>query len=356
MDFTFTEEQQMLRAAARDFLDRSVPLERVTALADGDPGWDPGSWQQVSALGWLGLSVPTARAGAGMTFVEEAVVLEETGRGLYPGPYFSTVALAQPLLAAAESAAGTDLLTQVLGGSRTATVATLPGVTSAGDVLSGTSRHVPDLGIVDDVLVVVQGATGPGVWHVDLRAHPNVVRRTSTMDTTRRLGDLVLDDTPAVALLDPGVAAGALHIARLRGLAGLACEAVGVAQRCLVISADYAKERQQFGRPIGSYQGVSHRIANIYVALEMARSLAYWAAWSVSVDDPQAAAACSAAKAAGSEAAVLAAESAIQAMGGIGFTWDHPLHRFYKRAQWITAYDGHPREHRAALAVSLLDA
>ncbi len=352
MDFAFSEEQQMLRAAARDFLERRLPLEHVIALADSESAWDPSSWQQVHALGWLGLSVPEDQGGAGMSFIEEAVVLEETGRGLYPGPYFSTVALAQPLLAAA----GGEQLDRLLLGARTTTVATNPDVTAAGDVLWGTSRHVPDLGVVDDVLVVADGAEGRGVWLVDLHEHPDVVRRTSTMDTTRRLGDLVLDATPATLLLEPAAASVPLATARLRGLAGLACEAVGVAERCLDISAGYVKERQQFGRPIGSYQGVSHRIANIYVALEMARSLAYWAAWCVSVGDEQAASACAAAKSAASEAAVFAAENAIQAMGGIGFTWDHPLHRFYKRAQWITAYDGHPREHRAALAASLLDA
>jgi len=116
------------------------------------------------------------------------------------------------------------------------------------------------------------------------------------------------------------------------------------------------KQRQQFGRPVGTYQGVSHRIANIFVSLELARSLAYWAAWCVSTGDPQAADACAAAKASAGEAAVFAAENAIQSMGGIGFTWDHPLHRFYKRAQWIASYDGFAREHRATLAAALLDA
>lgn len=351
MDFAFSDEQQMLRAAARDFLERRLPLERVVELADGDVGWDPGSWQQVSDLGWLGLSVPEDRGGAGMSFVDEAVVFEEAGRGLYPGPLFSTVAVAQPLLAAA----GGEPLARMLAG-RTAAVARHPGVMATEDLLTGTSRHVPDLGIVDDALVVADGPGGSSVWLVDLREHPRVVRPTSTMDTTRRLGDIVLDATPAVQLLDPTAAGPALATSRLRGLAALSCEAVGVAQRCLDISSSYAKERQQFGRPIGSYQGISHRIANIYVALEMARSLAYWAAWCVSVADQQAAAACAAAKANASEAAVFAAEGAIQSMGGIGFTWDHPLHRFYKRAQWIASYDGHPREHRASLAVSLLDA
>ena len=348
MDFAFSDEQQMLRTAARDFLATRLPLERVAELADGDPGWDPASWQQVVDLGWVGLSVAESAGGMGMSFVDEAVVFEEAGRGLYAGPLFSTVALALPLL----SAAGDEHVSQVVSGSRTVTVATHGGVSSTDEALSGTSRFVPDLAIVDDALVVVDGA----VWVVDLRAQPDVVRPTSTMDRTRRLGDLVLDATPAVRLLDAAAAAGPLAVARLRAQAALACEAVGIAQRCLDIAAEHATQRHQFGRPIGSYQGVSHRIANIYVSLELARSLAYWAAWCVSTEDGQADSACAAAKSAGAEAAVFAAENAIQALGGIGFTWDHPLHRLYKRAQWIASYDGHPREHRARLAAALLDA
>ncbi|HVE99407.1 MAG TPA: acyl-CoA dehydrogenase family protein [Mycobacteriales bacterium] len=354
MDFAFSDEQQMLRAATRDFLAARLPVERVAELADADPGWDPASWRQVVDLGWVGLSIAEDRGGAGMTFVDEAVVFEEAGRGLYPGPLFSTVALALPLLDAAEDRAP---LGAVLAGDRTATVGRGAGVTVDGGRLTGTARLVPDAAIADDLLVVSdEGTDNPAVWRVDLAADRSVVRPCSTMDRTRRYGDVVLDGTPATSLLTADRAADALAVSRLRGQAALACEAVGVAQRCLDIAAEHATQRHQFGRPIGSYQGVSHRVANIYVSLELARSLAYWAAWCVSVGDEQAESACAAAKSAGAEAAVFAAENAIQAMGGIGFTWDHPLHRFYKRAQWIASYDGFPREHRARLAAALLDA
>ena len=353
MDFAFSTEQQMLRAAARDFLASRLPLERVAELADGDAGWDPASWRQVVELGWVGLSVPESAGGAGMSFIDEAVVFEEAGRGLYPGPLFSTVALAQPLLAAADDGGA---LGEVLSGARTATVAVGPGVTASGDELSGTARLVPDAAIVDDLLVVATADVGVGVWRVDLAADRSAVRPLSTTDRTRRYADVALDATPATPLLPAGAADDALAVSRLRGQAALACEGVGIAQRCLDIAAEHATQRHQFGRPIGSYQGVSHRIANIYVSLELARSLAYWAAWCVSVGDDQTESACAAAKSAAAEAAVFAAENAIQAMGGIGFTWDHPLHRLYKRAQWIASYDGFPREHRARLAAALLDA
>ena len=141
---------------------------------------------------------------------------------------------------------------------------------------------------------------------------------------------------------------------RRSALALAACEAVGIAQRALDLATEHTKTRQQFGRVIGTYQGVSHRVANIYVALQLSRSLAYWAAWAVAEGDAQQDVAVSAAKSAASEAAVFACENAIQAHGGIGFTWEHVLHRFYKRAQWLEAFEGYGRDHRAAVADAVL--
>jgi alkylation response protein AidB-like acyl-CoA dehydrogenase len=272
------------------------------------------------------------------------VLFEELGRSLYPGPFFATVALALPALA------GSDLLAAVISGERSATAALDGGVTATGRRLTGTARLVPDAALADDVVV----PTDDALWVVDLREHRGVVTPLSTMDRTRRLADLHLDATPATRLdVDPVAVRERI---RLRALAALACEAVGAGEACLRVVGDYAKTRQQFGRVIGTYQGVSHRIANIYVAVELAKSLAYWAAWCVDTDDAQAEVATAAAKSAAGEAAVFAAENAIQSMGGIGFTWDHPLHRYYKRAQWIDAYDGFGRTQRARVAAALLDA
>jgi alkylation response protein AidB-like acyl-CoA dehydrogenase len=374
MDFAFSAEQDMLRASARAFLADRYPIERVVEVADSELGSDPAAWPALVELGWVGLSVPEDRGGAGMSFLDEAVLFEEAGRSLLPAPYFATVGLALPVLAAA--ADGT-LLAAVLAGERTATLAWAEAdgpvaisdadavsVTAepAGDgwVLSGEKRFVPELAAVSDVVVVARAAAGVGLWRVDLRAAGpgggrDVVVPRSTMDRTRRLGDLVLDATPATLLVPPGGAEPVLAQVRLRALAALSVEAVGIAERCLELAADYAKTRQQFGRVIGTYQGVSHRIADIFVSLQLARSLAYWAAWAVSVGAEEAPLACAAAKSAAGEAAVFAAENAIQAMGGIGFTWDHPLHRYYKRAQGIDAFEGYGREHRADIAAALLD-
>src|SRR5664280_1106469 len=399
MDFAFSAEQQMLRAAARDYLTDRYPFERVVEVADGELGSDPAAWPQLVELGWVGLSVPEGHGGAGMSFLDEVVLFEEAGRALLPAPYFATVGLALPALAAAALAGGgaDTLLAGVLAGKRTATlawaeadgpVALVDGeavsVTASrtldGWALTGTKRFVPDLAAVSDVIVVARAEDGVGLWRVDLRAGTEggadggaavgaavaaavgaavgatVVVPRSTMDRTRRLGDLVLTATPATLLVSPGQAKPVLEQVRLRALAALAGEAVGVAERCLEIAAEYTKTRQQFGRVIGTYQGVSHRIADIFVALQLARSLAYWAAWAVSVGAAEAPLACAAAKSAAGEAAVFAAENAIQAMGGIGFTWDHPLHRYYKRALGIDAFEGYGREHRADIAAALLDA
>jgi alkylation response protein AidB-like acyl-CoA dehydrogenase len=395
MDFAFSAEQQMLRAAARDYLSDRYPFERVVEVADGELGSDPAAWPQLVELGWVGLSVPEGHGGAGMSFLDEVVLFEEAGRALLPAPYFATVGLALPALAAAAPAGGgaDTLLAGVLAGERTATLAwaeadgpvalldveavsVTASRTPDGWALTGTKRFVPDLAAVSDVIVVARAEDGVGLWRVDLRAGTEggadggsevaaevaaavgaaVVVPRSTMDRTRRLGDLVLAATPATLLVSPGQAKPVLEQVRLRALAALAGEAVGVAERCLEIAAEYTKTRQQFGRVIGTYQGVSHRIADIFVALQLARSLAYWAAWAVSVGAAEAPLACAAAKSAAGEAAVFAAENAIQAMGGIGFTWDHPLHRYYKRALGIDAFGGYGREHRADIAAALLDA
>ena len=331
MDFAFSEEQELLRASARDYLADRWPLTRVVEVADSEPSFDATTWKELADLGWLDPSL-------GM--LEHAVLAEETGFGLLPAPWFSSVALAGPLL-------DDELRDAVGAGARAVTLARDGDVTASGGSLSGTVRLVPDLASVTDVLVVATD----GVYCVDLVEHPEVVVPLSTTDRTRRLGELRLNDTPARKTdADPT----RLTDVRRQSLALAACEAVGVAQRALDLAAEHTKTRQQFGRVIGTYQGVSHRVADIYVALQLNRSLAYWAAWAVSEGDEQQDTAVAAAKSSAADAAVFACESAIQVHGGIGFTWEHVLHRFYKRAQWLQSFGGVGREHRADVAAAIL--
>lgn len=296
MEFAFTEEQESLRREARDFLSRTP---------------EP-TWKQLAELGWLGVSIPEEQGGAGLGFLEEAVLLEELGRVLYRGPYFATVGLALPALGAGE-------LARVAAGEERWS-AEIEGL-------------VPDLGSVERVVTPAGAVASQG-------------EELPTVDETRPLGRLV---GPA----DPSPLPGALD--RPRTLAALALEAVGVAARALELGVEHASTRQQFGRPIGVYQAVSHQLADTYVESELARSLAYWAAWCVAEGDDQAAVAATAAKVFCSEAAVAACERAIQVLGGTGFTWEHDLHRYYKRALWIEAFWGFPAALRAEVAAAILD-
>jgi alkylation response protein AidB-like acyl-CoA dehydrogenase len=213
--------------------------------------------------------------------------------------------------------------------------------------LHGEAGLVPDLGVVDRVAVVDED----GIWAVDGESREVL----ATMDPTRRLGRIRLEGARRTLLVEGDDAVQLASAIRRRALAALALEAVGIAQRMLELSVQHAKTREQFGRPIGVYQAVSHALADTYAETELARSLAYWAAWCVAEQDAQAPLATPAAKAFAADAAVAACERAIQVHGGVGFTWEHILHRYYKRAQWIDAFEGFGHEQRAEVARELLD-
>jgi len=290
VEFAFTQEQEELRREARSFLEANpeAPLS------------------QLRELGWLGVSVPEERGGGGLSFVDEAILFEEAGRVLYPGPFLTTAVVLPALPAVDEQAWSVEL-----------------------------DGLVPHLDTVDRVLtedgtaVEATGETLP------------------TVDETRPLGRLVSDRHK----LD---LEGEFEPVRLRLLAGLAAEAVGVAQKALELGVEYVSQREQFGKKIGTYQAVSHPLADTYVETELARSLAYWAAWCVAEEDEQAPTAVAAAKSMAAETAVAACERSIQVHGGIGFTWEHVLHRYYKRAQWIDAFGGHAARQREVVAAALL--
>jgi alkylation response protein AidB-like acyl-CoA dehydrogenase len=306
MDFTFTPEQDALREQARAFL-----------AANPEP-----SWKELAELGWTGVSIAEEDGGAGLTFVEEAVLFEELGRALYHGPYFSTVAVALPALPG-------DLRAEVAAGDASWTLALGP--------------LVPDLDTADRVAIV----GGDGIYELE-EAEREVL---ASSDETRPLG-VVRGGEPGRRLAESGV----LEEIRSRMLAALAIEACGVARRALEYAIEHASTREQFGRKIGVYQAVSHPLADAYTRLELARSLSLWAAWCVAEDDEQAPIAAAAAKASATEAAVQVCETAIQVHGGIGFTWEHVLHRLYKRALWIESFGASGATLRAEVAASLLDA
>ena len=257
-------------------------------------------------LGWLGVSVPEERGGGGLSFVDEAILFEEAGRALYTGPFLTTAVVLPALPQVDDKAWSVEL-----------------------------DGLVPHLDAVDMVL------------REDMTAVAAEGETLETMDETRPLGRLSAGDGESVD--------GDFEPVRLRLLAALALEAVGVAQKALELGVEYVSAREQFGKKIGTYQAVSHPLADTYVETELARSLAYWAAWCVAEDDEQAPVAVAAAKAQAAETAVAACERSIQVHGGIGFTWEHVLHRYYKRAQWIDAFGGHAAKQREVVAAHLLD-
>jgi alkylation response protein AidB-like acyl-CoA dehydrogenase len=349
-----------MRSEARRVLGERYPIERVAAIADGE-GFDRGEWPAFAGLGWTGISMPEEEGGAGLGFIEEMVLAEELGRALYPGPFFSSVILSLPLLSEANA---WGLAGGVVAGERIATVAWAgedgkfdvdppPKVSWEGERLTARKLFVPDVGVSD--LLVIVGATpeGAGLWAVDRDSHGVTWRALPTVDSTRRMGEVVLQEAPATRLDMED--ASVLERARDRALAALAAEAVGVASRALELGVEHAKGRHQFGRSIGTFQAVSHALAQAFVELETARSLAYWAGWAVSEGVPEASSAAAAAKARAAESAISVCEKAIQVHGGIGFTWEHPLHRYYKRALQIAAFMGWGAEQRARVAAQLLD-
>lgn len=351
MDFAFSEEQEQLRSWARQFLGERYDAESLAKIADSD-GHDPGVWARLAELGWLDQE---------LGFLDHAVLFEEAGAALLPAPYFSTVALAGPVLQREPS-----LAAGVSRGEVRATLAWAEPGTAQGlldlDGVSATARDgrldahkilVPDAAAADLLLVVARKAEGFGLYAVS--PDDAEIESRPTLDGTRRLGEVRASGAAARPLAGPEETVEVLRTVRRWAHAAVACEAVGVTRHVLDLGSDYAKTREQFGRPIGAFQGVSHKLADTYVALQRARSLAYWAAWSVAEDDPQVDRACLAAKSAAGDVAVRACEDVIQVHGGIGMTWEHELHRYYKRAQWLASFDGAARDQRAELAASLLD-
>jgi alkylation response protein AidB-like acyl-CoA dehydrogenase len=305
MDFAFTEEQLELKRQARAWLSERYPLDR-----DWD-GVQDDRWAELAELGWLGVSVSEAEGGVGLGFVEEAILLEELGYALYPGPYLGTIGFALATL-------GPEERTAVASG-QTKWSAEVNGL-------------VPWLGSVDRVVDMDGNAQ---------EAHGDEL---VSVDPSRPLGRL--ERTNGTPL--PG------HRDIPRARAAMAAEALGVAQRVLELGVQHAKTREQFGKPIGVYQAVSHQLADTYADVELARSLVYWAAWCVAEDDEQAPVAAAAAKSFAAEAAVSACERSIQVHGGTGFTWEHPLHRFYKRALWLEGFGSRPSELRLEVADAVL--
>ncbi|MDQ1417273.1 MAG: hypothetical protein QOF81_2886 [Acidimicrobiaceae bacterium] len=374
MNLAFSDEQEELRRSVRRFLADKSPESEVRRLMETDAGYDPAVWTQMAEqLGLQGLAIPEEYGGSGFSFVELVVVLEEMGRALLCAPFFSSVVLAAgAVLASGDEPVKKDVLPGIASGEVRATLALTEdsgrwdegGVTTvarASDsdsdsgsggswVLDGHKTFVLDGHTADVVLVVARTDAGVSLFLVDGDA-PGLGRTAMpTMDQTRKQARLVFSSVPARLVGTEGVGWPAVSRALDLAAVALAAEQVGGAQRVLEMSVEYAKVRVQFGRPIGSFQAVKHKCADMLLAVESAKSAAYYAAWTAADDDEELPVMASLAKAFCSEAYFKAAADNIQIHGGVGFTWDHPAHLYFKRAKSSELILGDPAYHRELLA------
>jgi len=377
MDFGFNDEQELLRGQARDFLDKQCPPARVRELMASDRGSDDALYRRMAELGWTAIPFPEEYGGLGLGMVDMTVVLEEMGRHVTPAPLQSAVGLfGMTLLHGGSEAQCREFLPSLCDGSRVGTVALVEksgrwdaaGVQMpaqrSGDayLLSGEKLYVPDAHIADWIIVAARsgesddGADGVTLLLVDTSAPGVSVHVVKSMDQTRRLCTVSFDNVEVAAdrLVGPeGCGWAVLRKGLDRALVAISAELCGTAQRAMELSVDYAKTRQQFGRPIGSYQAVSHKCADMLVQVESAKSLTYYAAWAVDNDVPEAPLAAAMAKAYASDAARLVTGAAIQVHGGIGFTWEHDIHLYFKRAKWGETTLGDAVFHRERVAQAL---
>ena len=355
MELEFSEDQLELRSSVRSFLERECPMTLVRAVIEKG-GSAEELWSQMAELGWPALTVAEEHGGLGLGFVELAVVTEELGRVIAPGPYLATVTQFVPVIRhagtpeqqarfLAPAAAGELTGTLAIGGDVVATP------TDGGWSLSGAVRHVIDGDRADEVAVAAHVDDGWGLFVV--RGEEVRAALEHTLDQTRRLATIELDATlvdSGRALGVPGGAETALDRAVEEAIAALALEMVGTCQSIFDVALDYAKERQQFGVPIGSFQAIKHKFADMVVALERARATAYFAAATVAEEDDRRPLAVAMAKAAAGDAQRLIAQEGIQIMGGIGYTWEHDMHLYVKRAKAGDALLGTSSHHRARVA------
>jgi alkylation response protein AidB-like acyl-CoA dehydrogenase len=372
MDFDLSKPQKLLKESARALLARECGPGRVRGLMETETAHDDGLWRELADQGWTGLVVPEEQGGLGLGLVEMAAVAEEMGRACLPGAFLSTL-FAAALVERAGSAEQRDrYLEPIAAGELRATVALLEesaswepgGVRLAasrdgGDfTLAGRKLFVPDAGAADLVVCVARDGDALALLPVERGAGGLTATPTPSMDATRKLYEVAFDGVRVAAsdaLGADGDAEGALQGALDAATAVLCAEMVGGMQWVLDASVEYAKTRQQFGRPIGSFQAVQHMCADMLLLTESARSAAYYAAWALTENDPAASGAVSVAKAYCSDAFREVANRGVQVHGGIGFTWEHDLQLYYKRSKSSETLFGDATYHRERIARLVVD-
>jgi alkylation response protein AidB-like acyl-CoA dehydrogenase len=364
MDFSFSPDQQLLRTSARAFLDEHVKPATVRALFDDPRGEREGLWKEMAELGWLGLALPEEAGGSALGMVETAILLEEMGRAACPAPYLPTVLAGQAIAAAGSAAQKSRWLAAIAGGSARGTVAFIerdldwdPETTTAraartrqGWTLTGFKQFVPWPHVADVLLVPARAPEGLSLFLVEPAAVSGLTISMMTgIDLSSRVGAVALDGVAVGAdavLGAPGQASALLTALLARGAVAAAAEMLGAARRCLDMAVDYAKVREQFGQPIGSFQAIRHKCAEMLLEVENSHAATYYAAWALDADADDRGLAASVAKAYVNDAARRVCGEAIQVHGGIGFTWEYDLHLYFKRAKGLEVMYGDADYHR----------
>jgi alkylation response protein AidB-like acyl-CoA dehydrogenase len=350
MLFGLSESQRILRDNARKFFAAECPMAEVRRIMATGTAHDSALWNKMAEQGFTGVCSPEQFNGLGLGIVELAVLLEEMGRALVPGPFFSTVVVCGNLIAASGTIAQkAKFLPPICDGEARAAFAHYDragrAVSASGGALSGEKLFVADAGVADFLVVECAG----DLYLVDARDRRVSRQPMPAMDLTRKLYAVALDAAPAVRL--PGPWDRGIDIATL----GLAAELVGGMQRVLDLTVEYAKTRKQFGRPIGQFQAVQHHCADMFLKVESARSAVYYAAWALEDNAPDAGVAVSIAKMYAGDAARDTGNRAIQVHGGMGFTWENDLHLHYRRFKAGETAFGDPTWHRERIARLVID-
>jgi alkylation response protein AidB-like acyl-CoA dehydrogenase len=377
-DLLFSDTERALVDSVQSLLADRGDVDKALARTESGQTYDEGLWHSVAAdLGCAGLLIPERDGGAGASYREAAAVAEALAASVAPVPFLGSAVVATTALlsikpadaSSASAQAVSDLLSQLADGSVTAALAVPfaagPGAahpvtirltgTRPGDAGNGVARLSGLVSGVADalpagVLLVPADGVPHGLYLVDVAAAGVAKRPVTSLDMTRQLCDLSFDDAPGTLIASGTVASRALGAALAAGAGVIASEQVGLAQRCLDMTVAYVKERRQFARPVGSFQGLKHRLADLWVGITQARAASRYAAACLATDDPDVKVAVAIAKAYCSEVAVQAAQECVQMHGGIGFTWEHPAHLYLKRAKADSIAFGTPDAHRAALA------
>jgi len=372
MNFGFTEEQELLRKTARDFLGEHAPMKHVREFMEGPQRFSRELWKRMAELGWLGLALPERFGGAGLSMVELSIVLEELGRSLAPVPFLPTLLAGFAVLEAGDEAQQREWLPGLSSGRAIATLAITEergseepsGIactatrTGSGWQLRGRKLFVPDADVADWLVVVARIGAGPGLglFCVPRTAAGVSIGALRSMDALRQLQRVELDgiQLPESSLLGANTDAWPkLERVLDRGRVMICAEMLGGAEKCLEDSVQYAKERIQFGKPIGVNQAIKHKCADMLFEVESAKSITYYAAWAAREDNAEAPLAAAMAKAYVSDAYRHASAENIQIHGGVGFTWEYDCHLYFKRAKSDEAWFGDATHHRERVAQML---